>query len=141
MLKKLLQQYALVIRIGSLTGLAIILFELINFFVLFRQIKLDYYLSLIAVIFLLAGIWISKYRSAAINPIPTEPVNDYQLTAKEREILGLIAAGKANKEIAALLYVEMSTVKTHINNIYNKLSVTNRKDAQAKYAEITRMTP
>lgn len=141
-IKNLVRQNALVIKFGALTGLAVISFELINLFVLYRQIKLDYYLSLIAVIFLLAGIWISRERITKDSaPKPAQPVIDYQLTAKELEVLALIASGKANKEIAASLYIEMSTVKTHINNIYNKLSVTNRKDAKTKYAEISLMMP
>ena len=48
-------------------------------------------------------------------------------------VLELISAGRSNKEIAALNYVEMSTIKTHINNIYFKLGVKNRKDAVAVY--------
>ncbi len=51
------------------------------------------------------------------------------LTQKEREILQLLAEGKTNKEIAAQLFVELSTVKTHINSIYKQLKVTNRKEA------------
>ena len=51
------------------------------------------------------------------------------LTAKEQEILELIAIGKSNKEIASSLFIELSTVKTHINKIYTKLKVSNRKEA------------
>jgi DNA-binding CsgD family transcriptional regulator len=139
--KNLVRQNALIIKFGVLTGLAVISFELINLFILYRQIKLDYYLSLIAATFLVAGIWISRERVLTNAPKPAQPAIDYQLTTKELEVLALIASGKANKEIAASLYVEMSTIKTHINNIYNKLSVTNRKDAKTKYAEMSRMTP
>lgn len=53
----------------------------------------------------------------------------YQLTKKEREILGLITEGKSNKEIASSLFIELSTVKTHINKIYSKLSISERNDA------------
>ncbi len=52
-----------------------------------------------------------------------------QLTKKEKEILNLITAGKSNKEIAIDLFVELSTVKTHINKLYSKLNVSQRKDA------------
>ena len=51
------------------------------------------------------------------------------LTLKQQEILSLLAAGKTNKEIAQELFVELSTVKTHINNIYRQLGVSTRKDA------------
>lgn len=52
-----------------------------------------------------------------------------KLTIKEQEILRLLANGKTNKEIAADLYVELSTVKTHINSIYKQLRLSNRKEA------------
>lgn len=139
-LEKFVRQHTLVIRFGALTGVAVISFEAINLFVLYRHIRLDYYLSLVAVIFLITGILISKQHSVTPVPMEQEQVKDYQLTSKETEVLELIVQGKANKEIAALLFVEISTVKTHINNIYNKLSVTNRKEARLKYAEIAPIT-
>ena len=55
-----------------------------------------------------------------------------KLTLKEREILGLIQAGKANKEIASALFIEVSTVKTHINKIYAKMEVRSRKEVVSK---------
>jgi len=61
----------------------------------------------------------------------TTPSFDEILTQKEKEILQLISQGKSNKEIANQLFVELSTVKTHINKIYSKIGATNRKEAQA----------
>ena len=52
------------------------------------------------------------------------------LTNKEEEIFDLIVNGKSNKEIASQLFIEVSTVKTHINNIYSKLNVSSRREAQ-----------
>jgi DNA-binding CsgD family transcriptional regulator len=53
------------------------------------------------------------------------------LTSKQQEILQLLGEGKTNKEIAQELFVELSTVKTHINNIYRQLNVGTRKEASA----------
>lgn len=55
-----------------------------------------------------------------------------KLTLKEREILGLIKEGKANKEIASQLFIGVSTVKSHINKIYSKLEVRSRKEVVSK---------
>lgn len=55
-----------------------------------------------------------------------------KLTLKEREILGLIQEGKANKEIANQLFIGVSTVKSHINKIYSKLEVKSRKEVVSK---------
>lgn len=58
------------------------------------------------------------------------------LTDKEKEILKLLAEGKTNKEIALELYVELSTVKTHINSIYKQLKLSNRKEAIEYYRSV-----
>ncbi|WP_414662906.1 response regulator [Horticoccus sp. 23ND18S-11] len=51
------------------------------------------------------------------------------ITPKEREVLALIAAGRANKEIAAVLLVSEDTVKRHVSNILDKLHVNDRAQA------------
>jgi len=51
------------------------------------------------------------------------------LTAREREVLKLVASGRANKEIAGALGISERTVKTHISNIFSKLELTDRTQA------------
>ncbi len=54
------------------------------------------------------------------------------LTERELEILKLIAEGLSNPEIAARLYIEVATVKRHINHLFGKLDVTTRTQAVAR---------
>ena len=54
------------------------------------------------------------------------------LTAREREILDLIVAGCSNAEIAKRLYITIGTVKTHVRNVLNKLSVDDRTQAAVR---------
>lgn len=62
------------------------------------------------------------------TPVPVvDKIN--ALSKKEKEVYQYIIAGKSNKEIAALLYVEVTTVKSHISKIYQKLGVKSRKEA------------
>jgi LuxR family maltose regulon positive regulatory protein len=58
------------------------------------------------------------------------------LSKRELELLGLIAAGRSNKEIAGELYISIGTVKRHTVNIFNKLDVKNRTEAVAKAREL-----
>lgn len=51
------------------------------------------------------------------------------LTAREKEILSLVAKGNSNSQIAQKLFVREVTVKTHLNSIYKKLNVDNRVQA------------
>lgn len=58
------------------------------------------------------------------------------LSARELEVLALIAAGKSNQEIAEQLYLALNTVKRHASNIYNKLAVKKRTEAIAKARQL-----
>lgn len=55
-----------------------------------------------------------------------------RLSAREREILSLTAEGRSSPEIARMLFLSTSTVKTHLQNIYDKLDVSDRAAAVAK---------
>lgn len=58
-----------------------------------------------------------------------EPVQDFGLTTREREVLRSIARGQSNAEIAQALFVSEATVKTHINHIFAKLGARDRAHA------------
>jgi len=58
-----------------------------------------------------------------------EPLAQGPLTDRELEVLGLLAKGLANKQIALALGISEHTVKFHVSSIYTKLNVTNRTEA------------
>lgn len=96
----------------------------------------------LSVLLLLATLYIihlQKNLTIAQSTASTNETNVLEidrLTLKEREILQLIQEGKSNKEIASSLYVEVSTVKSHINKLYSKLQVHNRREAMQKAREL-----
>ncbi len=53
-----------------------------------------------------------------------------ELSLRQKEVFDLITIGKSNKEIMAALNIELSTLKTHINQIYKALGIKSRKEAQ-----------
>jgi DNA-binding NarL/FixJ family response regulator len=57
------------------------------------------------------------------------------LSARESELLPLLAEGMKNSEIAASLYLSVNTVKTHLKDLYRKLGASNRAQAVASAAE------
>jgi DNA-binding NarL/FixJ family response regulator len=59
----------------------------------------------------------------------SEPASHGPLTDRESEVLGLLAKGLANKQIAVALGISEHTVKFHVSSIYSKLNVTNRTEA------------
>lgn len=73
---------------------------------------------------------VQRIRSlAAVQPLASAPP---PLTGRELEIAELLDGGLSNKEIAARLWIEESTVKNHVHNILNKLGVRRRGEASAK---------
>ena len=58
-----------------------------------------------------------------------------ELTAREREILSLIAGGQTNAEIAEKLVISMKTVRNHVSNIFSKLQVADRAQAAIRARE------
>ncbi len=58
------------------------------------------------------------------------------LSAREMEVLALIAEGKSNQEISAELYLALNTVKRHAYNIFAKLEVKKRIQAVSKARQL-----
>jgi DNA-binding CsgD family transcriptional regulator len=59
-----------------------------------------------------------------------------QLTKREKEIMALLIREYQNKEIATELYLEVSTIKSHLSKIYQKLNVSNRYEAVEKFKSL-----
>jgi LuxR family maltose regulon positive regulatory protein len=94
--------------------------------------SLQYIESLLEVCRREAGMQTPSAKSGAGAAAKTEDDFAIFLSARELEVLSLIAAGKSNEEIAAQLYLALNTVKRHASNIYDKLEVKKRTEAVAK---------
>jgi DNA-binding NarL/FixJ family response regulator len=72
-----------------------------------------------------------RVRARLRRSIPVTPVADYNLTAREFEVLALISQGLGQKEIATQLFLSPKTIGTHTERIYRKLGVRSRVQAVA----------
>jgi DNA-binding NarL/FixJ family response regulator len=72
-----------------------------------------------------------RYLDPALiaGEVPDDEFAASALTARERDVLGLLATGCSNREIASNLFVSLPTVKTHLAHIYEKLDARNRNEA------------
>jgi DNA-binding NarL/FixJ family response regulator len=69
------------------------------------------------------------------EPVVAQPPSFPELTAREREVLELIARGQSNAEIAKALVISLKTVRNHVSNIFNKMQVTDRVQAAIRARE------
>ena len=148
-IKNLLQRNkATIVYSISLAFLLFLLKWLELRFIIFHH-SFEIYIGFIAVIFTALGIWLAlKLSKPKIETIVVEKevyvnrtgtfvqdtslVAQLELSKRELEILGLLAQGYSNQEIAAKLFVSLSTVKTHNQNLFEKLEVKRRTQAVEK---------
>jgi ATP/maltotriose-dependent transcriptional regulator MalT len=64
-------------------------------------------------------------------PAPVDPLARFGLTEREREVLGLLVAGRSNPQIAQELFISAKTASVHVSNILGKLGVGSRGEAAA----------
>jgi LuxR family maltose regulon positive regulatory protein len=75
-------------------------------------------------------------RDASSAAAPADAELREPLSERELEVLTLLAAVKSNRQIARELFVALSTVKTHVKNVYGKLNVRNRTQAASRAREL-----
>jgi DNA-binding NarL/FixJ family response regulator len=74
-------------------------------------------------------IWDSLYTGLVFRELKKRPKKQPELTEREKEVLGFIARGYSNRDIASYLAISDNTVKYFTNSIYMKLGVINRAEA------------
>ncbi|MEM8724939.1 MAG: LuxR C-terminal-related transcriptional regulator [Pseudomonadota bacterium] len=125
------------LRYGLIYGAALALIAMLLQWVEYRYAVMsmpgEAYAAIIAAVFIGIGIWVGMRLTPAASQAEFEPnekaIASLGLTPRELEILGHLAKGASNKEIARSLGVSPNTIKTHIANLYMKLEVTGRGKA------------
>ena len=77
----------------------------------------------------LAGFVLDAFGGSAEAPVVDEELD--RLSAREREVLRLIARGYAYKEVARELFISIKTVETHVSAVLRKLQLSNRHELAA----------
>lgn len=114
---------------------------------------IDIYIGLVALFFTTLGIWVANQvikpkvetviveKEIVVNQSTEFILDDaalekLKLNGREYEILQLLAKGYSNAEIATRIFLSLSTVKTHVSNLYSKMDVKSRTQAIAKAKQL-----
>jgi two-component system, NarL family, response regulator LiaR len=144
---------------GVTGGLLIVLLQYTEYRFVVIEHSVALYGALVAVLFATFGIWlglrITRAREVVRETVVVREVRvpvevrgaepfvpdaaqqqELGITARELEILGLVARGLSNREIAAELFVSENTVKTHCARTFDKLGVARRTQAVQRGKEL-----
>ena len=137
---------------GAAGGILIALLKLIEYKHFVREYPSEMYGGLVALIFTALGIyfglrWTRAKEVVVIREVPSarlggpfvlnaEKLKQVGLTARELEILALIAQGLSNREIGEKLFVSENTVKTHSSRLFEKMQVNRRVQAVQRGKEL-----
>ncbi|MEO8150273.1 MAG: LuxR C-terminal-related transcriptional regulator [Bacteroidia bacterium] len=148
-IKSFLKFYKATIVYSICLALLLFLLKWLELRFIIFDYSLEIYIGFIAFIFTALGIWLAlKLSKPKIETVVVEKevyisrnenfmlnkslVKQLELSTRELEILGLMAEGNSNQEIANRLFVSLSTVKTHNQNLFEKLDVKRRTQAIEK---------
>ncbi len=128
---------------GITIAMLLIILKWIDYRLFTGFVSLEVYAGIIATIFTVLGVWIGL-RLTSPKVVTVERENEFELDAeklkshgisnREYDVLGLMAKGCSNQEIADELYISLNTVKTHASSLFSKLDAKRRTQAiqQAK---------
>lgn len=140
---------------GFLMAILVFTLKWLQWKFLIMDNSIEIYVGLIAVFFLLLGVWVAKQLikpSVETVVIEKEVVvagqslineNELQklsLSTREYEVLQLLAQGYSNAEIAERLFLSLSTIKTHVSNLFVKMDVKSRTQAIEKAKRLNIIT-
>lgn len=106
-----------------------------------RTLRTEVYLVAVALLFAGLGAWVAARvlprRPSDGSFEPNRKAMTYLgITEREAELLGMLADGSSNREIARRAFISENTVKTHLSSLYGKLDVSRRTQAVRKAREL-----
>ena len=133
----------LILFFGVIMAVLVAVMKYIEYRVLVRDLATEWYVGAVAAVSTAIGIWIgirllnkpaeSEVASAEIDPNKAEELG---ITEREYEVLGLMAEGCSNQEIADRLFISVPTVKSHSSKLFSKLDVQRRTQAVHRAKEL-----
>ncbi len=134
---------------GLLLAVLVFVLKWLQWKYLIVDISIELYIGLIALFFTILGVWVATQlvkpkvhkeiveKEVYVTPPGAGTINKnnlekLKLSSREYEVLQLLARGHSNADIAEKLFLSISTVKTHVSNLFIKMDVKSRTQAIEK---------
>lgn len=111
-----------------LVSIGVLVFDIFHYSSAYGIVEINSLNSLFLVPFIVLVCWLGILLGTTKQRDEFDLAYQKKITEREKEVISLILLDKKNKEISDELYVDISTIKSHINNIYRKTGVKNRKE-------------
>lgn len=142
----LLRDFRHIILYGLILAILVFALKWLQWKFLIVDNAIDIYIGLVAVFFTVLGIWVAtqlvkpKVQTVIVEKevfvaqpeeftINETELKKLNLSSREYEVLQLLAKGYSNTDIAESLFLSLSTIKTHVSNLYFKMDVKSRTQA------------
>lgn len=156
-LKHIVDRWRHIALYGALMALLVFVLKWLQWKYLVADLSIEIYVGLIALFFTVLGVWVATQlakprvhtvvveKEVYVTPPEGNVVNELalkklNLTGREYEVLQLLVQGHSNAAIAERLFLSLSTVKTHVSNLFVKMDVKSRTQAIEK-ARRLKLTP
>jgi DNA-binding CsgD family transcriptional regulator len=150
---KKLKDFRHIILYGMILAMLVFALKWLQWKFVLVDNAIDIYIGAIALFFTILGIWVASHimkpkvetlivekeivvqqpETFALNTTALQQLN---LNSREYEVLQLLAKGHSNADIAADLFLSVSTIKTHVSNLYFKMDVKSRTQAITKAKQL-----
>ena len=118
----------ILIILTILVFLGMMTFNLFHYSSSYGLVEINNRNSLFLIPFIILVCWLGILLGTTKKNTEFEKAYQKQITDREKKVIELISQGKKNQEIANELYNDISTIKTHLNNIYKKTGAKSRKE-------------
>ena len=150
---KKLKDFQHIILYGLILAILVFVLKWLQWKFVLVDNAIDIYIGAIALFFTILGVWVSSQilrpkvetliveKEIIVQPpevftLNTAELQKLNLNNREYEVLQLLAKGHSNADIAADLFLSVSTIKTHVSNLYFKMDVKSRTQAITKAKQL-----
>lgn len=132
-----------IILYGLALAALVFLLKYLEYQLIVRNLSIEFYVGIVALFFTALGIWaglkLTQKKIVIVGPefiLNETELQRLGISKREHEVLGLMAQGLSNQEIADKLFVSLNTIKTHSSNLFIKLEVSRRTQAVQKAKQL-----